>query len=109
MFDLGMMELVVIFVVALLAFGPKRLPDIAKSIGRGIAELKNAMEGVKSQIDAEMRDVKDGMEEVRSQIDSGIRDVKDSIEKDGQDDTYPPTEQSRPVNNKANEKDKGKV
>ncbi len=57
-----------IFVVALLAFGPKRLPDIARSIGRGIAEIKNAMEGVKSQIDTEMSEVKALKEELKDPI-----------------------------------------
>jgi Tat protein translocase TatB subunit len=64
MFDIGFTELVVVFIVALLAFGPKRLPDIAKAIGRGIAEVKNAMEDVKSQIDSEVREVKNLKESV---------------------------------------------
>jgi Tat protein translocase TatB subunit len=68
MFDLGIQELFVIFIVALLAFGPKRLPDIARSIGRGIAEIKNAMEGVKTQIDTEMNEVKDLKEHLKDPI-----------------------------------------
>jgi Tat protein translocase TatB subunit len=68
MFDLGIMEIVVIFVVALLVFGPQRLPDIARAIGRGLAEVKNAMEGVKTQIDSEIRDVKD-IKELKDPID----------------------------------------
>ena len=43
MFDLGIQELIVVFVVALLVFGPKRLPEIAKSMGKGIGELKRAL------------------------------------------------------------------
>ncbi len=59
MFDLGIQELVLIFVVALLVFGPKRLPEIAHAMGKGIAEMKKALSGVKDQIDAELHDVKD--------------------------------------------------
>ncbi|HTZ17660.1 MAG TPA: Sec-independent protein translocase protein TatB [Dissulfurispiraceae bacterium] len=59
MFDLGIQELVVIFVVALLVFGPKRLPEIARSMGKGLGELKRALDGVKTQINSELHEVKD--------------------------------------------------
>ncbi len=59
MFDLGIQELVVIFVVALLVVGPKRLPEIARSMGKGIGELKRALDGVKTQINSELHEVKD--------------------------------------------------
>ena len=39
MFGLGMQELLVILVIALIVVGPKKLPDIARSLGRGLAEF----------------------------------------------------------------------
>lgn len=57
MFDLGIQELIVIFIVALLVFGPKRLPELGRTLGKGMAELKKAMHGVKDQMDAEMREI----------------------------------------------------
>jgi Tat protein translocase TatB subunit len=59
MFDFGIQELILIFVVALVVFGPKRLPEIAHAMGKGLAEMKKALSGVKDQIDAELHDVKD--------------------------------------------------
>lgn len=53
MFDLGIQELVVIFVVALIVFGPKRLPELGRTLGKGILELRKAMEGIREQIHAE--------------------------------------------------------
>lgn len=59
MFDLGIQELILIFVVALIVVGPKRLPEIAHAMGKGIAEVKRALSGVKDQIDSELHSVKD--------------------------------------------------
>ncbi len=57
MFDLGMQELIVIFAVVLIVFGPKKLPELARSLGKGVAELKKALNGIKDQIDTEVKDV----------------------------------------------------
>jgi len=74
MFDLGAQELIVIFIVAFLVFGPKRLPELGRTLGKGIRELKNAM-----------RNVKDSLEEsefnVSKEINEAKTDLQESIKK----------------------------
>lgn len=57
MFGLGIPELIVIFVIALVVFGPKRLPDLGKSIGRAMAEFKKAQQEFQESVQSEMREV----------------------------------------------------
>lgn len=57
MFGLGIPELIVIFVIALVVFGPKKLPDLGKSIGRAMAEFKRAQQEFQESVQAEMQDV----------------------------------------------------
>lgn len=45
MFNLGLPEMIVIGIAALLLFGPKRLPELAKSLGKGIRDFKKAVAG----------------------------------------------------------------
>ena len=51
MFGLGPMELVLIFLVVLLVFGAKRIPEIAHGIGKGITEFKKAARDVTDELD----------------------------------------------------------
>lgn len=56
MFGMGPWELALIFLVILLLFGAKRLPDIAQGLGKGIREFKSAMKDTQSEIKSGMQD-----------------------------------------------------
>ncbi len=55
MFGIGMTEMVLIAALALIVMGPKKLPDLARSLGKGFAEFKRATNELKSTIDLEMK------------------------------------------------------
>jgi sec-independent protein translocase protein TatA len=55
--NLGPTELIVILVIALLVFGPRRLPDLGRSVGRGLREFKKARDEVTGAIKIETKDL----------------------------------------------------
>jgi len=54
MLDIGFQELLVIFVIALLVFGPRRLPELGRALGRGIREFRRASDEFRSTIESNL-------------------------------------------------------
>jgi Tat protein translocase TatB subunit len=75
MFGIGMPELILIAVVALIVLGPKRLPDLAKSMGRAMREFKKATSELKEtlQVDSEFSEVKKAFTEFQSDVNKTIQ------------------------------------
>ena len=70
MFGIGMPELLVVVGIAIIVVGPKKIPDLAKSLGKGFAEFKKATQEIKDQleIDDAIHDIKDTMNDVKEDI-----------------------------------------
>jgi len=66
--SLGMPELIVIFVIALIIFGPRKLPELGKSLGKSIAEFKRASNELKSTLEEEIR-----MEEQKTKQEEAVK------------------------------------
>ena len=52
--SIGMPELVIIFVIALIVFGPRRLPELGRSLGRAISEFKRATSELRTTVEDEI-------------------------------------------------------
>jgi len=73
MFGIGPTELVVILVIALLVFGPKRLPELATSLGKGLAAFRKATSELNSELDDVRRAVEDETRELQKASAPGRR------------------------------------
>src|SRR6266550_3613963 len=74
--QLGFSEMLVIFIVALLVFGPKKLPELGKSLGKGIREFKKATDELKSSWDEQVKDIQAPLNDVKKDFHEMGRDLK---------------------------------
>lgn len=72
-------ELLVIIVVILLLFGSNKMPDLARSLGKGINEFKRATDEIKQEIYAESEKIKSEINETPAPPKGVIRDLKNSV------------------------------
>jgi TatA/E family protein of Tat protein translocase len=67
-FGMGPMELVVIAVIALLLFGPERLPKIARAVGRGIRDFRNAASGLTGEFERAVSDTRVAIDDAKQPV-----------------------------------------
>jgi Tat protein translocase TatB subunit len=63
MFGIGLPELILLVIVALLVFDPKKLPDLARSLARVVASFRQATEEIRSSLDEETRRLRRELQE----------------------------------------------
>jgi TatA/E family protein of Tat protein translocase len=90
--NLGFPEILMIFIIALLVFGPKKLPELGKSLGKGLKEFKKATDELKSNWDEQLKDVTSSVNEIKDSVHSTTRDIENKIKQE----MYSPTP-SEPV------------
>ena len=69
MWNLGFPELVVIFVVALVVFGPRKLPDLGRSLGKGLTEFRRASNELKRTWEEEVQTEEEELKKIQRSLD----------------------------------------
>src|SRR5437899_2757037 len=89
--QLGFSEMLLIFIVALLVFGPKKLPELGKSLGKGIREFKKATDDLKSTWDEQLKEVEKHVDDVKATVHDATKDIERDMKSDFYAPYQPPT------------------
>jgi sec-independent protein translocase protein TatA len=98
-FDISAGELMIILLVAFLVFGPSKIPEIARKVGRGMNEIRRASDEIKREITKETRKVEKDMN-MEGSVYKDIKQTAEDIKKDFEDIANPLNDN---INNPAEE------
>ena len=83
---LGWTEMVVIFFVALVVLGPKKLPELGKTLGKGLREFRRASDDLKASwheqirdIETPVHDIKQSLQDVKAEVEAEVDEVSATI------------------------------
>lgn len=118
MFDSGFSELVVIFIVAMIVFGPERLPELARKVGHWVGKFRRYMDSMRTELEKEMHtdelralltkqeneinELRDMLHDTRQQMDHGMKNIEQELSQSGEVLTrsiHHPTEEDPPIEN----------
>lgn len=80
MFDISGPELLTILMVALIVFGPKRLPDLARRVGGWASELRRAATELRTGLERDVASLQEPLEEAKEELEKPLREAKEAIE-----------------------------
>lgn len=82
MFDIGGGELLMILMAVVMLFGPKKLPEIAKTIGKGMQQIKNAQANITAQINSATNEINDEIKKETEIIGKPIEKEMQTLRRD---------------------------
>jgi TatA/E family protein of Tat protein translocase len=100
MFNIGLPELLIILAIALIVFGPNKLPELAKAFGRAMREFKKATEEVKESFEAETKDLEELKSTLTEEKENLIANLAEEVSGVAEEAATPPeatTETSAPA------------
>lgn len=79
MFGIGLPELIIIMVIALIIIGPSKLPDLARALGKGMAEFRKATQEIKDSlaVDEDFKDIRKDLNDTVSSLKQPMDDPPD--------------------------------
>jgi len=77
--NLGSAELIVIFLVILIFFGPKKIPELAANFGKGLRKFREAKEGFETQVKTAMKEPMEELQKAKSNFDRSFNDTTSGI------------------------------
>lgn len=94
MFDIGLPELLVILAIALIVFGPNKIPELAKSLGKAMREFKKATGDVRNSFEEEAEEIKDSVDKLPNLIEKIGSPKEPKVPKSAGTDELPPNKHS---------------
>ena len=81
MFGLSFWEITVVLVVALVVLGPKRLPELARTLGGALRTLRRASSDIRSALDEPLREMREPLEEIRQDLYQTVHHFEEQVER----------------------------
>jgi len=83
LFNLGPMELISILVIALLVFGPRKLPELAKSLGRAMNEFKKASRDIQKELHETTKEIEKKDQDIQKELHETTQELEKEDKPDG--------------------------